>query len=88
MSRGGAQRSCWKPQLKNDEVQHILTLWERKLVEVMHRWTHPELWIAYRMWKRRTWDLERLHFIVSARARAPEPTPLIHCLLSLLDALL
>lgn len=48
-----AQRSCWKPGLKNEEVQHVITLWERKLVEVMHRWTHPEIWVGWKHWKRR-----------------------------------
>ena len=29
-------------------MQHALTLWERKLVEVFHRWTHPEIWIGFK----------------------------------------
>lgn len=32
--RNNLLRSCWKPGLTSDEVQHVLTLWERKLVEV------------------------------------------------------
>jgi len=66
--RNNLLRSCWKPGLRNEEVQHILTLWERKLVEVLHRWTHPEIWIGLKRWKRRTWKLDRLMYII-ARAR-------------------
>ena len=32
--RNNLLRSCWKPGLTSEEVQHVLTLWERKLVEV------------------------------------------------------
>ena len=32
--RNNLLRSCWKPGLNSEEVQHVLTLWERKLVEV------------------------------------------------------
>ena len=32
--RNNLLRSCWKPGLTSDEVQHVLSLWERKLVEV------------------------------------------------------
>ena len=56
--RNNLLRSCWKPGLTSEEVQHVLTLWERKLVEVMHRWMHPDLWLAARKWKRRTWRLD------------------------------
>ena len=66
--RNNLLKSCWKPGLRNEEVQAILTLAERKLVEVIHRWTHPGIWIAYKLWKRRTWKLDRLQFIIM-RAR-------------------
>jgi len=66
--RNNLLKSCWKPGLRNEEVQRILTLAERKLVEVIHRWTHPGIWIAYKLWKRRTWKLDRLQFIIM-RAR-------------------
>ena len=56
--RNNLLRSCWKPGLTSDEVQHVLTLWERKLVEVMHRWKHPDLWLAAGKWKRRTWRMD------------------------------
>jgi protein SFI1 len=66
--RNNLLRSCWKAGMKTEEVQHILTSWERKLVEVMHRWTHPELWISVKRWKLRTWKLDRLQYILT-RAR-------------------
>mmetsp|Transcript_229 Transcript_229/g.681 ORF Transcript_229/g.681 Transcript_229/m.681 type:complete len:2260 (-) Transcript_229:168-6947(-) len=66
--RNNLLRSCWKAGMKTEEVQHILTIWERKLVEVLHRWTHPEIWIGVKRWKRRTWKLDRLQYIL-ARAR-------------------
>ena len=56
--RNNLLRSCWKPGLTSDEVQHVLTLWERKLVEVMHRWKHPDLWVGWGKWKRRTWRMD------------------------------
>jgi protein SFI1 len=66
--RNNLLRSCWKAGMKTEQVQHILTIWERKLVEVMHRWTHPEIWIGLKHWKRRTWNLDRLQYIL-VRAR-------------------
>ena len=39
--RNNLLRSCWKPGLTSDEVQHVLTLWERKLVEVRPRAEEP-----------------------------------------------
>ena len=53
--RNNLLRSCWKPGLAADEVQYILAQWERKLVEAMHRWLHPEIWAAFRVWNHRTW---------------------------------
>ena len=36
--RNNLLRSCWKPGLSADEVQFILTQWEKKLVHSMHQW--------------------------------------------------
>ena len=54
MFRNNLLRSCWKPGLSQDEVQHILAVWEKKLVESMHRWLHPEIWMGFRIWHHRT----------------------------------
>ena len=64
--RNNLLRSCWKPGLSQGEVQHILAMWERKLVESMHRWLHPDIWAGFRIWRYRTWPRSLL---VNARAR-------------------
>ena len=53
--RNNLLRSCWKPGLAPDEVQAVLTLWESRLVEIMHRWLHPELWHGFGRWRQRMW---------------------------------
>ena len=64
--RNNLLRSCWKPGLSQDEVQHILARWEHKLIESMHRWLHPEIWAGFRVWHHRTWPRSLLE---NARAR-------------------
>lgn len=58
--RNNLLRSCWKPGLSADEVQHILTRWERKLVECMHHLLHPKLFAAFRVWHHGTWPTTRI----------------------------
>ena len=52
--RNNLVRSCWKPGLSEDEVHYILAQWEKKLIEAMHRWLHPELWSGFQVWQHRT----------------------------------
>jgi hypothetical protein len=53
--RNNLLRSCWKPGLSAVEVQHILTQWERRLVEAMHVWLHNDLWLGFKTWNHSTW---------------------------------
>ena len=53
--RNNLLRSCWKPGLSAIQVQHILTQWERRLVEAMHVWLHNDLWLGFKTWNHSTW---------------------------------
>ena len=72
--RNNLLRSCWKPGLSAEAVQHVLTIWEIKLVEVLHRWVHPEKWEGLKRWKR-MWRLRSGRLRDMVRLTAPSTLP-------------
>ena len=60
---------CWQPERPAGEVQLAISLWERRLVEVVHHWRHPALWTCIIIWKRRTWKRAQLMGLKASAVR-------------------
>ena len=41
--------AVWRPS--SDEMHAALAAWEAKLVDTLHHWRHPELWMGFARWR-------------------------------------